>query len=61
MEGEMDYKKLAELLFPNIKKTIDYYENEVYPKRNLPEGAKVTRLAPSPTGFIHLTTLIANT
>ncbi len=50
----MDYKKLAELLFPNINKTIDYYQNEVYPKRNLPEGAKVTRLAPSPTGFIHL-------
>ena len=50
----MDYKKLAELLFPNITKTIDYYENEVYPKRDLPEGAKVTRLAPSPTGFIHL-------
>jgi glutamyl-tRNA synthetase len=51
---EMDYKKLAELLFPNITKTIEYYENEVYPKRKLPEGAKVTRLAPSPTGFIHL-------
>jgi glutamyl-tRNA synthetase len=50
----MDYKKLADLLFPNITKTIEYYENEVYPKRNLPEGAKVTRLAPSPTGFIHL-------
>ena len=50
----MDYKKLAELLFPNITKTIEYYENEVYPKRKLPEGAKVTRLAPSPTGFIHL-------
>ena len=50
----MDYKKLSELLFPNISKTIDYYENEVYPERDLPEGAKVTRLAPSPTGFIHL-------
>lgn len=50
----MDYKKLSELLFPNIKNTMDYYENEKYPKRNLPEGAKVTRLAPSPTGFIHL-------
>ncbi|HRC80565.1 MAG TPA: glutamate--tRNA ligase [Sedimentibacter sp.] len=50
----MDYKKLADLLFPNITKTIEYYENEVYPKRNLPAGAKVTRLAPSPTGFIHL-------
>ncbi len=50
----MNYKKLSELLFPNISKTIDYYENEVYPKRDLPKGAKVTRLAPSPTGFIHL-------
>ena len=50
----MDCKKLAELLFPNITKTVEYYENEAYPKRNLPEGAKVTRLAPSPTGFIHL-------
>jgi len=50
----MDYKKLAELLYPNIKNTIEYYENEVYPKRKLPAGAKVTRLAPSPTGFIHL-------
>lgn len=50
----MDYKKLAEMLFPNINKTITYYENEAFPKRNLPEGAKVTRLAPSPTGFIHL-------
>lgn len=50
----MDYKKLAEILFPNINETISYYENEVFPKRNLPEGAKVTRLAPSPTGFIHL-------
>jgi glutamyl/glutaminyl-tRNA synthetase len=50
----MDYKKLADLLFPDITKTMEYYENEVYPKRNLPKGAKVTRLAPSPTGFIHL-------
>ena len=50
----MDYKKLAELLYPNIRRTIEYYENEAYPKRKLPEGAKVTRLAPSPTGFIHL-------
>ncbi|MDD2496109.1 MAG: glutamate--tRNA ligase [Tissierellia bacterium] len=50
----MDYNKLANMLFPNINKTISYYENEVFPKRNLKEGAKVTRLAPSPTGFIHL-------
>lgn len=50
----MDYKKLAEILFPDIKETIEYYENDVFPERNLPTGAKVTRLAPSPTGFIHL-------
>ncbi len=49
----MDYNKLAELLFPDIDKTPDDYEL-IYPPRNLPEGAKVTRLAPSPTGFIHL-------
>ncbi len=49
----MDYKKLTEILFPDIKEDIAYYENE-FPERKLPAGAKVTRLAPSPTGFIHL-------
>ncbi|MGN0710350.1 MAG: glutamate--tRNA ligase, partial [Anaerovoracaceae bacterium] len=49
----MDYNKLAELLFPHITRTPDYYE-EIFPERKLPEGAKVTRLGPSPTGFIHL-------
>ncbi len=49
----MDYNKLANLLFPQIKKTPEDYER-IYPQRNLPEGAKVTRLGPSPTGFIHL-------
>ncbi|MBO5666778.1 MAG: glutamate--tRNA ligase [Firmicutes bacterium] len=49
----MDYNKLANLLFPQIKKTPADYET-IYPPRNLPEGAKVTRLGPSPTGFIHL-------
>ncbi len=49
----MDYKKLAEILFPDIKEDIEYYENE-FPERKLQAGAKVTRLAPSPTGFIHL-------
>lgn len=49
----MDNKKLAELLFPHINKTRDDYE-EIYPKRSLPHGAKVTRLGPSPTGFMHL-------
>ncbi len=49
----MDYNKLAELLFPHIKKTPEEYE-KIYPQRNLPADAKVTRLGPSPTGFIHL-------
>lgn len=48
-----DFDKLAELLFPEIDKTPEYYEN-LYPQRNLGEGARVTRLAPSPTGFLHL-------
>ncbi len=49
----MDNNKLAELLFPSIDKTPDDYE-KLFPERNLPEGAMVTRLGPSPTGFIHL-------
>lgn len=49
----MDYSRLAELLFPQITETADELEAR-YPKRELPEGAKVTRLGPSPTGFIHL-------
>lgn len=49
----MDYNKLAEMLFPNIMKDPAEYE-ALYPKRDLPAGAKVTRLGPSPTGFIHL-------
>lgn len=49
----MDNQKLAELLFPHIDKTPEDYER-AYPPRDLPEGAMVTRLGPSPTGFIHL-------
>ena len=45
-------KKLAQLLFPNIDKTPEYYE-ELYPQRELKEGAKVCRFSPSPTGFLH--------
>ena len=48
----MDYKELANLIFPNIKDS-SYYE-EKYPERNLKEGAMVVRFAPSPTGFVHI-------
>lgn len=51
----MDYKDLANLIFPNVK-DISYYE-EKYPERNLPEGAIVARVAPSPTGYTHVGTL----
>ena len=48
----MDYNHLAELLFPEVSITPEEYEAKL-PARNLPEGAKVTRFAPSPTGFVH--------
>ena len=48
----MDYQLLADLLFPNVTKTREALEKE-YPARSLPEGAKVTRFAPSPTGVVH--------
>ncbi len=49
----MDYKKLAERLLPGEYPALTTYE-EKYPRRALEKGAQVTRLAPSPTGFIHL-------
>ena len=48
----MDYQRLAQLLFPNVTDTPEDVEAR-YPARELPEGAKVTRFAPSPTGFVH--------
>lgn len=49
----MDYNKLAQMLFPDVEHTPEYYE-EKFPYRKLPAKAQVTRMAPSPTGFIHL-------
>lgn len=52
----MTNKELADLIFPNITKTVEDYEKE-YPKRDLKEGAEVVRIAPSPTGFFHIGTM----
>ena len=52
-------KELANLIFPNINRTIDDLEKE-YQERNLKEGAKVTRFAPSPTGFLHTGSLFTS-
>ena len=49
--------ELADLMFPDVTKTIEDYE-KMYPERNLPEGAIVTRFAPSPTGFVHMGSLL---
>ena len=55
----MTNKELADLMFPDVKHDINYYE-ELYPKRDLPEGAVVSRFAPSPTGFVHMGSLFAS-
>ena len=53
----MDYQALADLLFPNVTETAEELEVR-FPARSLPEGAVVTRMAPSPTGFVHLGNLV---
>ena len=55
-----DFEKLAELLFPHVTELPTDIENK-FPKRELPEGAKVTRFAPSPTGFVHFGGLFPST
>ena len=52
-------KQLADLIFPDINETIEDLEKR-YPARNLPEGAQVTRFAPSPTGFLHTGSLFTS-
>ena len=53
----MDYQALADLLFPDVHETPEDVEQR-FPPRQLPEGAVVTRMAPSPTGFVHLGNLV---
>ena len=53
-----DCKKIADLIFNDVDKSTEYYE-ELYPVRDLPEGARVTRFAPSPTGYLHFGGLYA--
>ena len=53
----MDYQVLADLLFPNVTDTPESLE-ERFPLREVPEGAVITRMAPSPTGFVHLGNLV---
>ena len=56
----MDHQALAQLLFPNVTETPADLEAR-FPARALPEGAKVTRFAPSPTGFVHFGGLFPTT
>ena len=53
----MDYNALAQLLFPQVTDTRETLESR-YPLRDVPTGAVITRMAPSPTGFVHLGNLV---
>lgn len=53
-----DCKKIAQLIFKDVDKSTEYYE-ELFPARDLAEGARVTRFAPSPTGYLHFGGLYA--
>ncbi len=52
----MNREEYSKLLLPDVKNSVDYYE-KLYPERNLPQGAFVTRFGPSPTGFVHMGSL----
>ena len=54
----MTNKELADLIFPNVSSNTEVYEKR-YPERNLKEGAVVSRFAPSPTGFVHMGSLLS--
>ena len=54
----MTNKELADLIYPNISSDVSIYETK-YPERDLPEGAVVSRFAPSPTGFVHMGSLLS--
>lgn len=54
----MTNKEFAEFLLPDVEHDWEYYEN-LYPERDLPEGAIVTRYAPSPTGLPHMGNLLS--
>ena len=54
----MNLKELAEIMFPDVHDTVSDIEKR-YPERNLPDGAEVTRFAPSPTGFVHMGSLLS--
>ena len=55
----MTNKELADLMYPSVTKTISDYEN-IYPERNIDDKAVVSRFAPSPTGFVHMGSLLAS-
>ena len=52
----MNYQQLADWLFPTVETTIDELEQR-FPHRDLADGAMITRLGPSPTGFIQISTV----
>ena len=54
----IDYKELSALLFPDVTMTEEDVEKMFPPRAGLPEGAVISRMAPSPTGFVHLGNLV---